>query len=60
MSLLFNKEGSVFDEYGMDDDGWTREDHENLAKYGVKKPTQADIDRKKQENERSKSNGVWL
>ena len=60
MSLLFNKQEPVFDKYGEDDDGWTREDHANLVKYGTKNPTPEMIKNKKEITEKENRTGRWF
>lgn len=60
MSLLFNKEPPVFDENGLGDDGWTREDHENLVKYGTKNPSKELIERIERERQLEATTGRWF
>lgn len=60
MSLLFNKEPPVFDKNGVDDDGWTRQDHANLAKYGTKSPSKELVERVERERKLQASTGRWF
>lgn len=59
MSLLFNKDESVFDKNGFDDDGWTQEDHDNLVRYGTKNPTAEDIARHEDVKKKETETGGW-